>query len=73
MAFIEDILDKVDEVKNADGTSNGPKTRSAVAGGIIGGIVGLMVGYSKKWNLFYSTLSGAFIGGITGALVVPKK
>lgn len=70
--FIEDLLDKVDEIKNSDGSGNGPRTRSAFAAVIVGGVVGMMVGYSKKWNLFYSAFTGAFIGGVAGALFVPK-
>lgn len=71
--FVDDILDKADQIKDSKGRSAGPRTRSAVAGIIIGGIVGIMVGYSKKWNLFYSTVTGAVIGGAAGSLLVSKK
>ena len=50
--FIEDMLDKVDHVNDADGKRVGAKTRSAVAGALAGCVIGLMIGYSKKWNLF---------------------
>lgn len=70
--FVEDILDRVDQVKDKNGKDSGAKTRAIVAGVIAGGIVGLMIGYSKKWNLFYSAVSGSFIGGGLGAILVPK-
>jgi hypothetical protein len=71
MVDFDSLLEKIDEVKREDGTAS-PRAKSGFASFIVGGIVGTMVGYSKKWNLFYSAIGGAVLGGAIGSIIVPS-
>jgi len=74
MKSIDQVFEKIDQIKNEDTTGEGiSRSRSGFASMIIGGICGLMIGYSKKWNLFYSAIGGSVLGGVVGTVLVPKK
>jgi uncharacterized membrane protein len=73
-AVIEDLLAKAESIKNEEGKNDGNnRTRSAFAGLIIGAIGGTMIGYTKKWNLFYSALTGAILGSGVTYVFTPKS
>lgn len=69
--FIDELLDNAGRTKTADGGSKSNKFKAAFACTVIGAVAGLAIGYSGKFNLFYSALTGAFIGGTAGTLFVP--
>jgi uncharacterized membrane protein YebE (DUF533 family) len=77
MAFVKDILNGMTQTIADDGEDKKkqykPKLKSTLWGGLAGGLVGLMVGYSKKWNLFYSMVGGAALGGLIANLSTPDS
>ncbi len=71
--YVDQLLERMGAVKDSNGSTNSEKIKSTAACAIVGGLTGLMIGYSKKWNLFYSFVTGAAIAGIIGSAFVPKK
>lgn len=74
MADFKQLLDETKRIASeSDDHKDGmSKKRATFSGIVIGGIVGLMVGYSKKWNLIYSIVGGAAIGGVISRVLSPR-
>lgn len=72
MAEAKELLNKLKDIKNSEGTTY-KRTKGAMNGALIGAGGGLLIGLNKNYSLIPSGIVGAIIGGLIAYILLPKE